>query len=66
MNDVVGLTILAATAVVPVAVARVVLGAVLTQMTRVRTAQLAITLTTTQSVGAPRPVPVPTVSLEAR
>jgi hypothetical protein len=66
MNDVVGLTILAATAVIPVAVARAVLGAVLAQMTRVQTAQLSITLTTNQPVGAPRPVPVPAVSLEAR
>ena len=67
MNDVVGLTILAATALIPVAVARAVLGAVLAQMTRVQTAQLpTITLTTSQPVGAPRPVPVPAVSLEAR
>jgi hypothetical protein len=66
MNDVVGLTILAATAVIPVAVARVVLGAVLARMTQVRTTQLAITLTTSQPVGAPRPVPVAAVSLEAR
>jgi hypothetical protein len=66
MNDVVGLTILAATAVIPVAVARAVLGAVLAQMTRVQTAQQSITLTTNQPVGAPRAVPVPAVSLEAR
>jgi hypothetical protein len=57
MNDVAGLAILLATAVIPVGVARAVLKLLLSQLTRARTAQVS----SKTSQPAAEPVPVTTV-----